>query len=292
MKDNLSDYLNYLKIERQCSALTITSYKSELDRFFIYLLKNNTDIHDCTTSSVRSYVYIQKEKRKLSNVSVCKTIAVLKSFFNYLEDEEYLPVNPTRKIKIAKKEIRSPKLISKYEVEKILNNIKYAPARCAKNYIRDSLIIAMLYYTGIRKSELLNLNWDDLNLERNTLIIKAGKGRKDRIIPMHPRLIELIDKYLQSRLPLTNPALFIGENKKRLSKNSFVNIIKMYLRLSGLENKGYTPHSFRHSFATNLVESGVDIFKVQTLLGHSSLDSTKIYINFNSVSIAKAISNL
>jgi len=146
--------------------------------------------------------------------------------------------------------------------------------------------------TSIMKSELLNLNWTDINLSKSTLIISRGKGGKDRLIPLHKKVTELLDKYLDERLPLKTDALIIGEQGKRMSNCSFVNLLKMYLGLSGLKRKGYTAHSFRHTFVTHLIEAGVDLFKVQKLLGHASLDTTKIYINFNSSQMAKAIDRL
>jgi len=149
-----------------------------------------------------------------------------------------------------------------------------------------------LFYTDIRRAELLNLTWNDLNLENNILFIRSGKGNKDRIIPIQKNLLPLIDAYLTQRLPLKNNALFIGEAGKKLYKNSFISILKMYLNISGLAKKGYSAHSFRHNFATHLNQSGADLFKVQRLLGHASLDTTKIYINFNSSQIAKAIEKL
>lgn len=121
------------------------------------------------------------------------------------------------------------------------------------------------------------------------MIVRNGKGGKDRLIPLHKKVTELLDSYLDERLPLKNDALIIGEQGRRLCNKSFVYLLNMYLRLSGLKKKGYSAHTFRHSFATHLIEAGVDIFKVQKLLGHSSLDTTKIYINFNSSQMAKAV---
>ena len=104
----------------------------------------------------------------------------------------------------------------------------------------------MLFYTGIRRTELLNLNWNDLNLDNSTLTIRSGKGNKDRIIPIHKSLTPLLEAYLNIRLPLKNNALFVGEGQKRLCRNSFTNILKMHIKISGLAKKGYTAHSFRH----------------------------------------------
>ena len=283
-------FLSYLSIERSCSTQTITTYNRELLKFANFLPDKN--LNSITTSILREYFFFAKESRKLSQSSISKVIAIIKSFFNYLEEEEIIPKNPSRKIRVPKKINRIPKVISKTEFDMLLSSIEFSPSRCKKNAVRDRLIISMLYYTGIRRAELLNLEWNDFNLEKNTLLIRSGKGNKDRIIPIHRTLLPLIDAYLTLRLPLKNNALFIGEAGKRLSIISFTNMLKMYLRLSGLSKKGYSAHSFRHSFATHLIESGADLFKVQRLLGHQSLDTTKIYINFNSSQMAKAIDKL
>ncbi len=293
MRDYITGFLSYLRIEKFASPLTLYQYRLELEKLSNFLFCCNIlSPSNITTPLIRKYIYNVKEKRNLSDTSICKLIAIIKSFFNFLEEEETIVKNPTRKIKTPKKNKTYPKVISRYEIDQILKSIKFAPQRCKKNYTRDKLIISMLYFTGIRRGELLNLNWDDLNLSKSTIIIRSGKGRNDRIMPLHPKLIALIDEYLALRLPLNNNAMFIGEMGRRLSKHSFAYLLKIYLNISCLSNKNYTAHSFRHSFATHLIEKGVDIFKVQTLLGHSSLDSTRIYINFNSSQIAKAVLNL
>lgn len=193
---------------------------------------------------------------------------------------------------MARKKPRIPRIISKFEFELLLSSIEFAPTRNQKNIIRDKLIFSLLYYSGIRRNELLSLSWSDINLSKSTLAIRSGKGGKDRIIPLHSSLGPFLEEYLKQRLPLKDNALFVGEAGKRLCRASFVNLLNLYLTLSGLSGKGYSAHSFRHSFATNLVQSGADLFKVQRLLGHASLDSTKIYINFNSSQMAKAVERL
>ena len=282
-----------MKIERIACPSTIYDYNKELIRFFDFLsLRNILDINLISTRIVRQYFYHAKEKRGLGSSTISKVIAIIKSFFNYLEEEDIIAKNPTRKIRVPKKICKIPSVMSKYEVDLIIRSVDFAPLRCRKNAVRDKLVLSLLYYTGIRRNELLNLNWTDINLSKSTVIIRSGKGGKDRLIPLHKALTGLLDQYLDKRLPLKIDALIIGEQGRRMCKCSFVNLLKMYLAISGLKRKGYTAHSFRHSFATHLVEAGVDLFKVQKLLGHSSLDTTKIYINFNSSQMAKAVGRL
>jgi len=282
-----------MKVEKIASPSTIYGYNKELKKFIDYIISENiSDINLISTRIIRQYFYYAKENRGLGQSTISKIISTVKSFFNYLEEEEIIVKNPTRKIRVPKKICRIPSVMSKYEVDLIIRSVDFAPLRCRKNNIRDRLVLSLLYYTGIRKSELLNLNWTDINLSKSFIIIRRGKGGKDRLIPLHKEVSMLLDKYLYKRLPLITDALIIGEQGKRMCNGSFVYLLKMYLTLSGLKRKGYTAHSFRHTFATHLIEAGVDLFKVQKLLGHASLDTTKIYINFNSSQMAKAIDRL
>ncbi len=282
-----------MKVEKIASPSTIYGYNKELKKFIDYIISENiSDINLISTRIIRQYFYYTKENRNLGQSTISKIISTVKSFFNYLEEEEIIVKNPTRKIRVPKKLCRIPSVMSRYEVDLIIRSVDFAPLRCRKNSVRDKLILSLLYYTGIRKSELLNLNWTDINLSKSFIIIRRGKGGKDRLIPLHKEVTGLLDQYLEKRLPLKTEALIIGEQGRRMCNCSFVNLIKMYLAISGLKRKGYTAHSFRHSFATHLVEAGVDLFKVQKLLGHASLDTTKIYINFNSSQMAKAIDRL
>jgi len=293
MRDYIDSFLAYMKTEKMASPATIYDYNKEVKKFIDYLnYINISDINLISTRTVRQYFYYAKENRGLCQSSISKIIAIVKSFFNYLEEEDVITKNPARKIRVPKKVCRIPSVMSKYEVDLIIRSVDFAPLRCRKNNIRDKLVISLLYYTGIRKSELLNLNWTDINLSKSTLIIRRGKGGKDRLIPLHKEVTILLDKYLDERLPLKTEALIIGEQGRRLCNSSFVYLLKMCLTLSGLKRKGYSAHTFRHSFATHLVEAGVDLFKVQKLLGHASLDTTKIYINFNSSQMARAIGRL
>ena len=293
MRNYIDSFLSYMKTEKMASPSTIYGYNKEVNKFLDYIISENIpDINLISTRIIRQYFYYAKDSRDLGQSTISKIISTVKSFFNYLEEEEIIVKNPTRKIRVPKKVCRIPSVMSKYEVDLIIRSVDFAPLRCRKNNVRDKLVLSLLYYTGIRKSELLNLNWTDINLSKSTLIIRRGKGGKDRLIPLHKEVTRLLDKYLNERLPLKTEALIIGEQGRRMCNCSFVNLLKMYLALSGLKRKGYTAHSFRHSFATHLVEAGVDLFKVQKLLGHASLDTTKIYINFNSSQMAKAVDRL
>ena len=240
MKNFLHQYLSYLSIEKNCSPLTINDYRLELDKFSEYIIKRTSDLNEVSITLIRSYVLYIKETRNLSNTSIYKKIAILKSYFNFLEDEEIIPKNPTRKIHFPRKEKQIPRVLTHQEFEWLIKCLRYGPTRCRKNYIRDKLIFHILYYCGLRRSELLNLDWDDVNLESKVLFIRSTKNKSDRIIPIHQKVLELLDLYLEQRLPMLNRALVVGEIDKRLTVTSFSNLINMHLMISGLKKKGYT----------------------------------------------------
>ena len=247
MRNYIDSFLSYMKTEKIASPSTIYGYRKEVGKFIDYITSISiTGVNLISTSTIRQYFYYARESRGLCQSSISKIIATIKSFFNYLEEEEIIVKNPARKIRVPKKIYRIPSVMSKYEVDLIIRSVDFAPLRCRKNNTRDKLVLSLLYYTGIRKSELLNLNWTDINLSKSSVIIRRGKGGKDRLIPLHRKVTELLDKYLDERLPLKTDALIIGEQGKRLCNCSFTYLLKMYFCLSGLKKKGYTAHSFRH----------------------------------------------
>ena len=289
MKNYLPQYFSYLAIEKNCFPLTTSDYRLELEKFSEYIILKVDNLNEINISLIRSYIQTIKEERNLSNTSIYKKIAILKSYFNFLEDEEVITKNPMKKIKFSKKEKPIPKVLTHQEFEWLIKCLKYSPARCRKNYIRDKLIFHMLYYCGLRRSELLNLDWDDINLDSKVLFIRYTKNKSDRIIPIHHKVLKLLKLYLDQRLPLENRVLITGEKGKRLTITLFTILINMHLMISGLKKKGYTAHSFRHSFATRFTEKNVNVLLIQRLLGHLSLDSTKIYVHFESENYRNAI---
>jgi len=197
-----------MKTEKIASPSTIYGYRKEVGKFIDYITSINIyDVNLISTSTIRQYFYQARENRGLCQSSISKIIATVKSFFNYLEEEDSIVKNPTRKIRVPKKKNKIPTVMSKYEVGLIIRSVDFAPYRCRKNNTRDKLILSLLYYTGIRRSELLNLDWDDINLSMSTVTIRFGKGGKDRLIPLHRKVTELLDKYLDQRLPLKTDAL-------------------------------------------------------------------------------------
>ncbi|GAG87812.1 unnamed protein product [marine sediment metagenome] len=137
----------------------------------------------------------------------------------------------------------------------------------------------MFAYTGLRRTELINLNWNDINLGNNYLIVRKSKNKSQRIIPLHERVIDLLDKYLSERLPLKSNALFIGRTGEYIHHNSLKNLFDRYIKIAGLTSKGYNIYTLRHTFATRLLNKNVSLVNIKNLMGHRSLESTQIYLH-------------
>lgn len=295
MQNFIEDFLGYLEVEKDCSKNTLVKYCSDL-KYLKYYLENYFSINspdDVTTANLHKYIEYIKEKNNLKAVSVANKIAVIKSFFKYLYYHDLVAKNPAELLKMPRRQKRLPKFLNEIETAKLLSAPdRITCSRVSKFKIRDKLILTLFIYTGIRKSELLGLNWQDIDLGSNYLIVRKSKNKTDRVIPLHDKVSKLLDLYLSIRLPLTDNALIIGEQGKRLTKASLNNLFKRCINLSGLTGKGYTIHSLRHTFATRLLARDVNLVKIKNLLGHRSIESTEIYLHTTSKELADSINLL
>jgi len=249
MDRQVNGFLKYLIIEKNSSPHTIVKYKADINKLYSFL-KNNCEIESLeliTISHLRQYLEHIKDTGNLSSSTVANKIAVLKSFFKYLYEQGNLDKNPASLLKMPRRHKKIPKFLNDIELAKLLSAPDRVKNKRSKKFLtRDKLILNLLAFTGLRKSELLNLNWDDINLGSKYLIVRNGKNKTDRIIPLHENVYELLERYLSQRLPLKCNALIIGEQGKRLGISSLELIFKKYIRLSGLSGKGYSIHSLRH----------------------------------------------
>jgi len=278
----VNGFLKYLIIERDTSSNTIVKYKSDLYNLctFLYQHFKISDFEQVKIEYLRDYLAHIKINCNLKTSSLSNKISVIKSFFRYLYTSKIINDNPTELIRLPKKSKTIPKFLNDIELAKLLSAPERVTSKIAKRFIiRDRLILTMLAYTGLRKSELLNLDWDDVNLGLKYLIVRNTKNRIDRTVPLHSKISELLDSYLTQRLPITNKAIIIGKKGTRLSKNSLDRLFKKYLKMSNLSQKGYTLHSLRHTFATRLLRKNVSLVKIKNLLGHKSIESTEIYLH-------------
>ncbi len=249
LEGQVKGFLKYLITEKNSSPHTITKYSFELKNLLAFLNDKYslTDFKVVTINDLRQYLEYIKDKNSLCHSSVSNKIAIIKSLFRFLKENNFIDSNPATLLKLSRKPVKIPKFLNDIELAKLLASPdRYKDKRFKKYILRDKLVLYLLAYTGLRKSELINLDWEDINLGSKYLIVRKGKNKTDRLIPLHKTIVILLDEYLSSRLPLKNNALFLSERENRLSSTSLDCLFKRYLKFSGLANKKYTLHTLRH----------------------------------------------
>lgn len=266
---------NYLKNEKKASANTISSYLRDIRQFGAYLdLHTNTTILDADEDEIQEYIAWMKNAGK-SVATVSRCIASLKNLYAFLCLRQYLDVNPAARLVTDKSVQKLPQILTSKEVELLLEQPECVDA---KGY-RDRAMLEMLYATGMRVTELIDLNIGDVNLDAG--VIRCESRGKERYIPMYPAAIKALGDYIELVRPQMlalpdEPALFVNVSGERMSRQGFWKIIKYYQKKAKIE-KDITPHTLRHSFAAHLLENGADIHSIQEMLGHADISSTQVY---------------
>ena len=271
---NIDKFLDYLKYERNYSNNTIIAYENNIRDFLSYCkIKNVKNMNEVNYQFIRGYIsYLYKQKYQAK--SITRILSALRSFFKYLKREEKISTNPLDLITSPKVEKKLPKYLTINDVEKILN----APDMSNKIGIRDAFILELLYVTGIRVSELTNIKLNDISIVEKKIKI-MGKGSKERIVYYGTRCQELLNKYLNIRndfLKQANDYLILSNTGKQISAREIRNIINRLKVKAGIDIN-ISPHTFRHTFATHMLNEGADLRSVQELLGHENLSTTTIY---------------
>ena len=276
MEQRIDQFLHYLTVEKGLSRNTIEAYSHDLHRFLDYLKGQGVeDVSHVDRFNVRAFLLALSRKR-LSTKTVARNLAVLRTFFRFLIQEEILKKGPTDTIESPKLAKRLPEILTIQEVEQLLEQ----PDRVSPLGLRDRAMLEMLYATGMRVSELTQLPIHQVNLEGGYVLL-YGKGSKERVVPLGSEAMKWIDLYLKTaREKLAkgrgSPYLFINRSGKRMSRQRFWMNIKAYGRKGGIR-KRITPHLLRHSFASHLLERGADLRSVQMMLGHVDISTTQIY---------------
>lgn len=273
----IESFLQNLDAEKNSSQSTLKSYRTDLSQVlsFFKMKKWSTNICDITTIQIREYVNFMKFEKELHTNSIRRKIHSLSSFFTYCMENELIVRNPMFPINAPREEKVLPIYLNQSELERLLAApLKYN--RLENHKKRDLAMVATLAFTGVRRNELLNLDWSDIDFGTRTITIRQGKGNKDRKIPIIPPLDEYLWNYLQERLPLSNQAVFVSDHGTRISTSNYHVIFKRYVRKAGLDSK-ISSHKIRHTFATLMYQNGVDIKTIKELLGHEDLNTTNIY---------------
>ena len=273
--DILADqFINYLRIELGLADNTVQAYSRDLTRFFDFLEKQELTPLEVSKDQITEYTSIIG--RRLSSRSVARNISAVRSFFRFLVSEGRIKSSPTRLVETPRVSMRLPGVLSQADVEHLLSQ----PDVSRPIGQRDMAMLEILYATGLRVSELVNLKTQDLNLEAG-YVRTLGKGSKERVIPMGEKAVAAVKEYLSgARIRLTkgtnSPYLFLTFRGRPMTRQGFWKIIKKYGR-QALIKKKLTPHSIRHSFASHLLDAGADLRSVQVMLGHADISTTQIY---------------
>ena len=275
MLDLVQAYENYLTKVKQASGNTISSYMRDIRQFSDWLSDTEgMDVVEATKLNISDYLtHLEQEGRSAATVS--RSLASLKNFYSYVVSSGFLESNPTAEIHVDRGQKKLPQILTSREIELLLSQPVCVDA---KGY-RDKAMLEVMYATGIRVTELIELDIDDVNLELGT--IKCSAAKKFRVIPLYPAALRALNAYItnvRSSLVASpdEQALFVNVSGVRMSRQGFWKILKHY-QASAHIDKEITPHTLRHSFAVHLLENGADLGSLQELMGHSDISSTQMY---------------
>lgn len=281
MESFLKEYLATLKIEKNLSDNTINSYRNDLTSFINFISQSGIDdFSDIRTNHITAFFKLLKDSG-LNETSAARYFSSLKGFFKYLFKNDYIKSNPIERISPPKISRKLPEVLNVREINAILEQ----PDVKDTIGLRDKAILELFYACGTRISELINIKLNDLFL-REEVIRVFGKGSKERLIPIGSSAIKWIEEYLQKSRPLlaknykSENYLFLNQRGTKFSRMGIWKIVNHYAKQAGIE-KNVHPHTFRHSFATHLIEGGADLRAVQEMLGHSDISTTQIYTHID-----------
>lgn len=281
MQEFVKEYLAHLKLEKNLSDNTINSYQNDLSQFINYVLKNDLgDLSQINTTFIAKYFERERQRNKSTSTSA-RYLSSIKGFFSYLSFNGYIDKDPTEVFSATRKGRKLPVVLSFHEIEKILS----APDSSSKLGLRDKALLEICYSCGLRVSEIIDLKINDLLFE-NEVIRVLGKGSKQRIVPIGRSAVKYVTEYLQRSRPSlvksikSENYIFLNIRGTKLSRMGVWKIFDRYIKEAKIE-KDVHPHTFRHSFATHLLEGGADLRAVQEMLGHSDISTTQIYTHID-----------
>lgn len=277
MKDFSSGFSEYLVNQKSVSANTLDSYMRDVEHFILYLSQMGTeDPVSANTETMKSYIEDMKRNKK-SKATITRNLASIRCFYQYMVLSGFTNTNPAKSIHLEKVEKKFPQILSGKEIELLLSQPDIQePKGC-----RDKAMLELLYATGIRASELVDLDIGSISL--STGMLRCRSERNERVIPVYPTAISAISDYIvrvrtQIITPAGGQALFVNLNGRRLTRQGFWKIVKGYAEQAKIV-KEITPHTLRHSFALHLLENGAELKDIQAMLGHADISSTQIYVH-------------
>ncbi len=283
MDDCITQFLNFLAVEKNASNNTISAYRNDLAQFTGFISKNGAKANGETWKGVSGEGIVSfvadMRARAYKDATVARKVAAVKSFYGFLAAEGVVSADPTEHLKSPQVGKSLPRALTVAEVDELLEQ---PSRRSTPEARRDKAMLELLYATGLRVSELVALDLSDIALESDPVTVRCvGKGDRERILPLHQRPVEEVRQYIFHVRPRLvrnrrEPALFVNRRGERLTRQGFWLILKNYARAANLD-KSVTPHTLRHTYATHMLEGGMPLRNVQDALGHASISTTQIY---------------
>ena len=277
MEKQISLFLEFLQNDKKLSDNTLQSYKRDIKQYEAYVQENDINYLKVNEEKIRNYLdYLNEIGKKPSTVS--RNLASIRSFYQFLIRIKELDNDPTQNIQSPKVAKRIPSILTSKEVELLLEQPKDVDLKG----MRDKAMLEFAYATGMRVTEIISLNIEDVNLNEGYVICRYGS--KQRNIPLGTLSLKALKQYIEEARPYiirdeSITALFVNINGRRLTRQGFWKIVKYYKEQAHI-SKEITPHVLRHSFATHLLQNGADLKAIQTMLGHSDISSTQVYMQF------------
>lgn len=270
MQDYINKYLAHIEHNRNFSSQTLRAYRNDLHQYLSFLIAEEChDLGNVTRLFLRGFLAFLK-RQDYSKTTIARKVVSVRSLYKYLCREGILTCNPLENIRAPKLDKKLPGFMSVTEAETLLN----LPGLNTASGIRDRAIMETLYSTGMRVSEVVGIDIEDIDYF-NEVVKVRGKGKKERLQPIGNHALDAIRSYLSKR-GSDNKALFLNKRGGRLTGRSVARMLEKYVKMAGL-SLNISPHTFRHSFATHLLDRGADLRSVQELLGHANLSTTQIY---------------
>ncbi len=277
MDKQIKLFLEFLQNDKKLSENTLQSYRRDIMQFRDYVMANNINYAKAKEEDIKDYLKeLQKEGKKTSTAS--RSLASIRSFYQFLLRTRKAKSDPTASIQSPKIEKRVPSVLTADEVELLLDQPKDVDLKGT----RDKAMLEFAYATGMKVTEIIDLDIDDVNFEEDT--VTCSNGKKSRTIPLGALAEKALKEYVEKARPIlikdeNNKALFVNVNGSRLTRQGFWKIVKYYKEQAHID-KDITPHVLRHSFATHLLQNGADLKSIQAMLGHSDISSTQVYAQF------------
>ena len=282
MEKKIKLFLEFLQSDKRLSNNTLQSYKRDILQYKNYVDTNKINYLKVSKEDIKKYLmYLQDMNKKTSTIS--RNLASIRSFYQFLLRNKKIKTDPTEGIQSPKIEKKAPNILSSKEVELLLEQ----PNCIDLKGIRDKAMLEFAYATGMRVTEIISLDVDDVNLETGFVVCR--NNGKQRSIPLGTLSLKALENYIKDARPIlikdeNNKALFVNINGRRLTRQGFWKIVKYYKDQAHI-NKDITPHVLRHSFATHLLQNGADLKAIQVMLGHSDISSTQVYMQFQDESL-------